>query len=265
MPYVQTREGTMAKRGDPDILRLVVIFLRAHSRMTQSQFGKECGLTQAKISSYELGDVAPSEDALRRMAKAAGIEESRVAHLRQFYELLLTRASQGGEGGLSGPKEPPPPALAPYILELQSEEPPAFSPEEARQEAEMTWTALERFPIQERARLIGMTLHAAGSWALAERICHESARRIDRSAEEALELANLAVSIAERTPGEASWRSRVQGYCWAHLADARRAAGDHPGAEEAAARARDLWRAGTSSDPLWLAGGRLAERIEGTP
>lgn len=249
----------MAKRDDPDVLRLVVTFLRAYSGMTQSELGKACGLTQTRISNYESGDVAPSEDALRRMAKAAGIEDSLLAHIRQFYRFILTRTASGDdlpEPAADG--EPLAPALAPYLLELQNEE-PAPSPEEARQEAEMIWTALERYPVPERGRLIGMTLHAAGSWALAERISHESARRSARDVEEALELASLAVSIAERAPGAESWRSRVQGYCWAHLAAARRIAGDLSGAEEASVRARDLWRAGVLSDPPWLAEERLEE------
>jgi hypothetical protein len=151
-------------------------------------------------------------------------------------------------------------ALAPYMLELQSWEPPGPTPEESRQEAERTWTAFERFPIPERARLLGMTLRAARSWALAERISHESRQRIARNVEEALELAALALSIAERVPGEESWRSRVRGYCWAHLAHARQAAGDSSGADEAFARARSFWSAGAPSDPPWLSEERLELR-----
>src|SRR5688500_636738 len=78
--------------------------------------------------------------------------------------------------------------------------------------------------------------------------------------EEALELADLALSIAERVPGETNWRSRVQGYCWAHIANARRVANDHAGADEALARAWDLWRVGAAhSDPELLAEWRLLD------
>jgi hypothetical protein len=57
-----------------------------------------------------------------------------------------------------------------------------------------------------------------------------------------LELAELALSIAERVPGEESWRSRLKGYCWAHIANARRVANDLSGADEALTRAWELWR-----------------------
>ena len=44
--------------------------------------------------------------------------------------------------------------------------------------------------------------------------------------------------------------SRAEGYCWAHIAMARRAAGDFEGADEAFALARRLWQAGAASELL---------------
>jgi tetratricopeptide (TPR) repeat protein len=64
--------------------------------------------------------------------------------------------------------------------------------------------------------------------------------------------------VAERVEGAAGqgWRPRLQGYCWAHLANARRVATDFDGAHEAFARAWELWRAG-EADPDWLPEWRL--------
>lgn len=67
--------------------------------------------------------------------------------------------------------------------------------------------------------------------------------------DESREWADLALFIAERLPGEESWRSRVQGHCWFHLANVRRVANDFDGSDEAFARARELWKAGSDSDP----------------
>ncbi len=36
----------MAKRGDPNVLRLVVILLRALTRMTQKELGRASGIDQ---------------------------------------------------------------------------------------------------------------------------------------------------------------------------------------------------------------------------
>ncbi len=86
------------------------------------------------------------------------------------------------------------------------------------------------------------------SCALAVRTCEASVKKAAHRPGEALELAELALSIAERVPGEEGCRSRLRGYCWAHIANARRVANDHAGSEEAFARAWELWQAGAGSD-----------------
>jgi hypothetical protein len=80
------------------------------------------------------------------------------------------------------------------------------------------------------------------------RICEASLQAADRDAKEARELADLALFIAGRVPEEL--RSRAEGFCWAHLANARRAGGDLDGAEEAFALAWKIWLAGAESELL---------------
>jgi hypothetical protein len=53
----------------------------------------------------------------------------------------------------------------------------------------------------------------------------------------------------------------VEGYCWAHIAHARRAAQDAAGAEEASARARDLWEAGERANRGLLSESRMLELV----
>ena len=90
------------------------------------------------------------------------------------------------------------------------------------------------------------------SWALAVRVCEASVKRAAHRADEALELAELAVSIAERVPGEEGWRSRLLGYCWAHVGNARRVGNDLAGADKAFTYARQLWRPGSGPKPELL-------------
>jgi tetratricopeptide (TPR) repeat protein len=123
-------------------------------------------------------------------------------------------------------------------------------------EAEQIWTALERHPIPFRRRLIEL-YPGSPNWALAFEVCEASLKSAPKNAEEALELAQLAVFIAERVPGEEGWRSRLLGYCWAYVANARRVGNDLDGAEETLARAWKLWREGDSSDPDFLPEWRL--------
>ena len=128
--------------------------------------------------------------------------------------------------------------------------------EAERQEAQKLWARFKTAVLKDQRDLV-LAFPEFWNWALAERVSHESERSAAHKVEEALELANLALSIAERVPGEPSWRHRVEGYCWAYIANARRVANDLSGADKAFARAWDLWRAGSESDPELLAEWRL--------
>lgn len=75
------------------------------------------------------------------------------------------------------------------------------------------------------------------------------APRRPRTAPTTRSLAQLAVEVARRVPGDAGWRSRVEGRARAHLANAWRVAGKLPVADTEFARALHLWEAGATSDP----------------
>ncbi len=201
----------------------------------------------------ELGKLAPSEEQLRRMAQVSGVEWSVVAHIREFYTLLIPSVGQGGISarrfGLTS-LEPVLLAVTPFLMDTHSE-PKRPSPEDECREADEIWAALEQHPIPACRGLIGASPDC-GNWALAVRVCEASLKMAAHKAEEALELAELAVSIAERVPGEESWRSRLLGYCWAHVANARRVVSDLDGADQAFAQAWKLWQAGANSDPTVL-------------
>lgn len=195
----------MAQREDPNVLRLVVVFLRAYAGMTQTDLGKAARVNQSDISKYELGKLVPPEPNLRRMAEVAGVDWSMVIHLRQFYAALLATAAHLGTVPISGPLDPAllEPVLAavtPYLMESSLTDPDPQTPEEAKREAEEIWAALERFPIPTRRRWIELSLRASRSRALAEKIRQESERAAADNPEEARELADLALFIAERVP-----------------------------------------------------------------
>jgi transcriptional regulator with XRE-family HTH domain len=240
-----------SKKLAPDAY--LVNFLRFHGGMSQEELGKASRVSQAEISKYELGTLPVPEPALRRMAEAVKMDWSLVSHLRRFYAMLLPAAERSQGVRVAEPLalevlEAARLAVMPYLIEDAEAEAAGKTPEEEQWEAEDIWTALEKYPIPRRRELIGWTYHAARSCALAARICEASAQAAERDAGEATELADLALSIAVQAPEEL--RSRAEGYCWAHLGNARRAAGDLDGAEEAFALARKLWQAGAASELL---------------
>jgi tetratricopeptide (TPR) repeat protein len=128
-----------------------------------------------------------------------------------------------------------------------------------RQEAEGLLKDLMKRPSAERWRMVE-EYEAYRSWALSERTAFASEKMAAHDADAAVDLARLAVRMAELTPGGDGWRSRVGGLCWGLLANARRVKGDFPASDAAFVRSEQLWQAGAAADPgLILDGTRLLD------
>lgn len=243
----------MKKKGNRVANRLTVIFLRFFSGMNQVQFGAASRIDQGNLSRYETTGVVPEKN-LRRMARAAKVTWPLAVHLRRFIEAFLAAARSRRSVADVGPLDPgilQPALLAvtPYLIEESVAKPGRQAPDEALREAEEIWTRLQRHPLDRRRHLIGLSLRAAQSWALALCIGEASGRAAAAGEKEAaVELAALALSIAERAPGPV--KDSVQGFCLALLAYARQAAGDLAGAGATLARARDLLPPGAEREPL---------------
>jgi transcriptional regulator with XRE-family HTH domain len=254
----------MGKRalGNPADLRLMVTFLRSLRRWTQEELSRASGVDRGVISDYELGDKAPTRQTLQRLTAAAGLPYS-------FVEILLPvfRSARLATEGTGSPPQIDDaseslaagldralldavlPRLAPYLMELEAlvgdERVPAAGD---RPVAAELWETLKKLPAGRRRRAVE-TEPKYWTWALAERLCEESERAAAHRADEAMELARLALRAAELVPGNEAWRSRLLGWVWAFVANARRAQGDLPGAEEGFRRSDRLWEAGAAVDP----------------
>jgi tetratricopeptide (TPR) repeat protein len=109
----------------------------------------------------------------------------------------------------------------------------------AREEAEKLWELLIQNPSENRRFLITI-FPEYRQWGLAEKLCHESERAAAHEAETALVLADLALFVALRVPGDEAWCSELQGYCWLFIGNARRVANKLDEAHEAFDKAREL-------------------------
>lgn len=242
----------MAERGNPQVLKHVVVYLRTEAGMSQEKFAQEAGTTQAHVSNYELGKVAPPEATLRRMAKVPAVPWHVVQHLIRFLNAALEAVKRGSAAGAApfdhAVLDNVLLAVMPYLVE---EESAPFPMDEALREAEEIWAILEPLPEDERRRRIeAAPPGACRSWAALVRVVFDaSVRAAADSAGRALELADLAFAIAERVPREESAAARA--FCWGSLGNARRVANDFDGADEALARAGDLWRPGFPWFPEW--------------
>ena len=109
-----------------------------------------------------------------------------------------------------------------------------------RSRAEELWRRFEKVPDAQARRDLALTDSGFRSWAFCEKLCRESAAAADDDAGRDAQLAELALKLASKVPGENSLRCRIQEHVWTHVSNARRAQGDLEGAVEALRRAEEF-------------------------
>jgi tetratricopeptide (TPR) repeat protein len=254
----------------PPLRSVLLTALRSARGWTGQDLAAATGLSSKSISIYER-ERAPSTKTLEGFGAAMGYDSAAIASV----ELGLTLAL-GTPGEPLSPVEPSPEELrrlqrAAAEISLSSYK---LAEEhllrvfrelrigQSRDTAARLWSDLKDLRPEKR-RLLVETSGEHQSWALAERLCHESAEAASNRADLALELAGLALRVAELSPGSELWRWRLLGYCLAFLANALRVSNDMRGAGETFARAWELWEKGGPADPGVLAEWRVLS-LEGS-
>jgi len=213
-------------------------------RWSQRKLAAKAGVSAASLSSYERRKTVPSLENRRKVAGALGVslaDLDRLAAAIQTATLGLLDPSTGGieltalqvtaalsddfhRGAL--------PLVMQFLSSLRSE-PPANSEEEIQALA----------PVLRRISARGLQALLETSPSLHRRsfvkvVGEESARAAADDANRALELASLALWVAERIAGEEGWQSRIS--AWAFLGNARRVRSDLDGGEQAFAVSTQL-------------------------
>ena len=256
----------------PD-LKIVLTFLRLGQGWSQAGLGEAAGISPNLLNDYERGRKKLTRDRLAHIIAFMGLPPEAID------STLATLAANRASG--QAPEDSPGSrslasrqieaaavrfgnAMTGFARAALSQLTLEGEAIHARQRAGLLWDRLKRRTPPERRALVKKG-GKYRTWALCERVAAESIRRAPNHPKEALELAELALLIAERLPGDRAWGLRLQGYAWAHVSNARRACNDLPGAEAAIVRARKLWEAGEPGDPgflnqAWLPGLEAALR-----
>jgi tetratricopeptide (TPR) repeat protein/DNA-binding XRE family transcriptional regulator len=251
----------------PGELALTVRLLRWLPNWSQQELAARSGVAKSGICRYERGKQPPSPRTLARLCDAVGVPVATVDHvLRPALRQLLaaregvtpaeTHTSDAGAWAdelLRALAAILRPAIEMVIEDVLASEAGPWGrdrpPSEAdRREAPELWAVLLESSKSERDLLLEES-REYWSWAVCELACAETLEAAPHSADRALELAELAVRIAELAPGEDLWSRRIQGYAEAHLGNALRVHGKLQGSEEAFRRALPLWKAGAPGDP----------------
>jgi transcriptional regulator with XRE-family HTH domain len=227
-----------------------------------NKLSRRSGISKRSLNRYVKGEVMPTPQTLSRIAAvfsvSAGIFD-RLAPRCRASRRDVEEALRQGAGEPPGLEErigsAALAAMAPFLQQLDQLDRDATPRAEDRLWADALWARWEPLPDEERSRhqeiVVDMLLGDERSWALAERLCLASEAAAANRADEALRLAQLAVGLAGRVPGE-DWRLRLLGWVEPFLASAQRVGGDLAASAESLARADDLWERGAAGAPAGL-------------
>jgi len=240
------------ERKIPPPLSLALDILRTRQGWTQKELAAATGIPANLLSDYERGRKNLTRERLDSLLTVMGLQPSKA--LKAAMRFL--QDEEIGEPDPPGPESRQIEGVAVESGRLISEATRSLmtlwtsrgQALEARREARALWEGLKKKDAARR-RLLVEKVAKYRNWALSELLCEESIKAAGDSADRALELANLALRVAELAPGEEAWRQRVQGYAWAHVGNAWRVKGDLPSADEAFGRFQKLWSAGAIGDP----------------
>src|SRR6185295_6789182 len=234
--------------------------LRSAKGWSQKELAEATGLSRSVISEYETGTTELTRDRLEWLAAVMGWPRGSVDRVLFGLGLLAPAADapasfldpEEEEGRIidraaAVARETAEALRAELIRELRQEK-----AREGRRTAEPKWLELKPLWDSERRARIARRAEYHDPF-LSERLCAESERAAASDARKARELAELALFVAERVSGPPALRSRLQGYAWAFIGNARRVAGHLPSADAAFARAWTLWREGAAADSGVLA------------
>jgi len=243
----------------PD-LGIVLRFMREGQKWSQVGLSSAAGISRKILNDYERGKRTLKRETLERLIAFMGLPPERIdatlecmagsraagrapgdpvdarSETQRKVEAIVARAGKLATD------------FTRSTLTLLTVEGVALK---ARQDAELLWSRLLPRSPAERRLLVekGMRFR---TWALMERVAAESVAKAPNQPREALELAELALLIAEKVRGDQLWRWRLAGYALLFVSNSRRAGNNLPGADEAMSRARKLFEAGAASDPGFL-------------
>lgn len=253
-------------KSRPPALGASLRFLRFAYGWTEEELGRALGIKPVLISRYERGSKTLSRARLEELLTVMGVPPESIEGA--LYTLGVGPAFEGP----GSPVDPTPEerrkihqaaavagqGSAEAIRSQLTANIRQIRTSQDRDRAGELWQTLQELPPRQRLVVVEKEKKYR-NWALAERICAESARAAAHRADRAMELAALGLRIAELDPGSEVWCSRLQGYAWAFVGNARRVHGDLPGAEEAFLRSARLWEAGAAADPGLLDASRLLD------
>ena len=241
--------------------------LRTACDFTQQELARAARVHPSSLSEYEGGLKVPKLPTLLRLIEAMGVTLSALDLTRSYLESLeaarrsataaqATRSPRGNgspvevEALVAEFRRDSERLLATFCSRMaQAVEDPGGtvesplqvgSPSSGVDQAEELWAMLKRLPSDRQRKLLQ---EDSRFWdrGLCERLCRESSKQTARHPNRALLLAEHAHFLAGRIAEEQGHAAALRAYAAAHLANAIRAQGSLPAADEAFDQASRIW------------------------
>ena len=253
-------------KAKPPTLGAVLRFFRFALGRTDEDLARALGIQPALISAYEHGRKPLSRDRLEELLTVIEVPPEAIDAVLLALAIVHPATNPGSpvdpspadrrsidqSAAMAGLK-----AVESTLAQLTANA-RRLHAAQARQQAGRLWKTLSPLNPEKRQATVEKN-RRYWAWALAERICAESERAAAHRADEGVELAGLALRIAELALVGETFRSRLQGYAWGFVANSWRVHGELSRAEEAFLRSDVLWKAGAPADPGLLDGSLLIE------
>lgn len=245
---------------------VAITVVRGLRQWSQKELAIAMGVDPSRISRLETGDIVPQPTEIARLCRALGISRALFKRLVRLTGVL--REALGDEqaqvvlvhtldlaAGVSARVRAVVEVGAVTALTTPSPAGGEAAGEGVEARNEALWQRLQPFPPKARQFMVRMGKeYQTTSFCL--HLCDKSEQVAGHAADEALAWARLAREVAQHAPEEAPFRRRLDGLALGFWASVRRVKGKLRSADEAFARARAQWEAG--SDPAGrLPGWRL--------
>ncbi len=234
--------------------------LRSIRSLDQAEVARAAGVAPSAVSEYESGKTRPSSRTLERILRG----------------MDLTRADLEAAIGLVRQVRSSPPGTRSSAIDATAERLGSTTGQLARSvaanlfrptvglgpetvDASLLWERLRRYGRAERGAIL-RECPEFRSGALCRLLCKESIKAAADKPERAEDLASLALEVASLLPGDERRQTRLLGYVWGFVGNARRVRGDLSGANAAFESSAGLWN-GDLGEPGSLSGSELVDTV----
>ncbi|HEV7672167.1 MAG TPA: helix-turn-helix domain-containing protein [Thermoanaerobaculia bacterium] len=235
--------------GPPPPLGFVLRHLREEAGWTQTQLEEAAGLPPTAVSKMERGIRSLSRMETERLARIMGYPDGWVDRTlaaadqlprRQPPDDSPTALSEAEHRVVEGLALAASRRLAGAVRKKFGPVLQAARWQADRKAAGKVWKRLSRATKEDRIALVGGSSEFQ-TWAVCERLCFESIREAPHDADQAHDLAELALTVAERSPGNETWRNVLIGFALAFVANSWRVLGDFQKANRTMQRSEELF------------------------